>query len=135
MSPEGVTAGEWAIPESDLEERFETTGGPGGQHANRSETEVRLRLDIETSSLPDEVKAKLTSRIGPVIEVVAGESRSQWRNRALARQRMGEAIEAALVDPLPRKTTKPTRASKQKRLESKKARGKLKKLRRPPEID
>lgn len=130
-----LDVGRYTIPGSELEESFETSGGPGGQHANRNETAVRLRFDIAGSSLPDEVRAKLRSRIGDTAEVTAADSRSQFRNRALARKRLQEKLRQALVDPSKRKKTRPTRASKRRRLENKRARGRKKKLRRPPEIE
>ena len=135
MSPEGLTIGEWLIPDADLEELFSTPGGPGGQHANRNETAVTLRLNVRQSSLPDEVKAKLVDRLSPVVEVNSSESRSQWRNRALARQRLAEKLEAALVDPTPRKPTKPSRSADRKRLDAKKERSETKRRRRPPGPD
>ncbi len=135
MSPEGLAVGEWLIPEAELEELFSTPGGPGGQHANRNETAVTLRVDLVESSLPEEVKAKLMGRLSPVVEANSSESRSQWRNRALARQRLAEKLEAALVDPTPRKPTKPPRSADQKRLDQKKVRSEQKRQRRPPGPD
>jgi len=118
-----------------VEERFDTSGGPGGQHANKNETAVTLRFEPSTSSLPEEIKEKLSTRLGPVIEVTATDTRSQWRNRALARERLAAKLETALVDPKPRKKTKPTRAARERRLESKKARSETKRKRRPPDLD
>lgn len=120
------------ILDAELEESFDTSGGPGGQHANRNATAVRLRLDVAGSSLPDDVKRTLTDRIGDVIEVHAAESRSQFRNRALARQRMAEVIEEALKPRPRRKKTRPTRASQVRRVEEKRKRGETKRLRQPP---
>ncbi len=133
MIGEGITVGRWLIPESELEERFETSGGPGGQHANKNETAVILRFDVTSSSLPEEIRHKLARRVGPVIEVTAADTRSQWQNRGLARDRMTEKLERALVDPKPRKKTKPTRAARERRLATKKARSNLKQRRRPPD--
>ena len=130
-----LQVGEWTIPAAELEERFDTSGGPGGQHANRNETMVRLRLDVERSSLPDDVKSKLIGRLGSVIEVTSSDQRSQSRNRETARLRMKERIESALVEPKTRKTTKPTKASKKRRVEDKKARSEVKKARRRPTVD
>jgi ribosome-associated protein len=130
---EGITVGRWLIPESELEERFETSGGPGGQHANKNETAVILRFDVTSSSLPEEIRHKLARRVSPVIEVTAADTRSQWQNRGLARERMTEKLERALVDPKPRKKTKPTRAARERRLATKKARSNLKQRRRPPD--
>lgn len=127
--------GRYTIPAAELEESFVTSGGPGGQHANRSETAVQLRFDIASSSLPEDVRSKLLDRIGEHAEVTASDSRSQFRNRALARQRLQEKIEKALIDPPKRRRTRPTRASKRRRLEEKKARGRTKKLRKPPDIE
>lgn len=131
-----LKVGRYTIPASELEESFETSGGPGGQHANRNETTVRLRLDIaSSSSLPDEIRSKLRERIGDVAEVTAADSRSQFRNRALARKRLQEKLRQAMVDPPKRKKTRPTRASKRRRLEEKKHRGRKKRLRQPPDIE
>ncbi len=127
--------GRYTIPAAELVETFETSGGPGGQHANRSSTAVRLRFEIAESSLPDDVRAKLVERIGPTAEVNASESRSQFRNRALARRRLTEKLEQALVDAPKRKKTRPTRASKKRRLEQKRTRGRIKRLRQPPDLD
>jgi ribosome-associated protein len=135
VTGEGITVGEWLIPESELEERFDTSGGPGGQHANRNETAVTLRLNIDESSLPDELRAKLSRRIGSSVEVTAADTRSQWRNREIARERLEAKLERALVEPKPRRKTKPSKAAQERRLDEKKARGDLKQKRRPPEPD
>lgn len=127
--------GQFRIPAAELDESFDTSGGPGGQHANRNETAVRLRFDIAKSSLPDEVRNKLVERIGELAEVTATDSRSQFRNRALARQRLKEKLEKALIDPPRRKETRPTRASKRRRLERKRARGETKRSRQTPDLD
>ena len=128
-----LQVGLFTIPAEELQETFETSGGPGGQHANRSATAVRLRLDVAGSSLPNEIRSKLRDRIGEHVEVVATDSRSQWRNRAIARQRMREKIERALIDPPKRRETRPTRTSQKKRVEEKRARGQTKRLRKPPD--
>lgn len=134
MSQEGIKFGKWDIPEGDLEESFDTSGGPGGQHANRSATAVTLRFDLEASSLPEDVIARLTGRLGKsVVVVTASESRSQWRNRALARQRLVETLEKASKPRPKRRKTKPTRASKERRLEEKRRRSEIKKKRQTPE--
>jgi ribosome-associated protein len=130
-----LTVRGYTIPGDELEEIFETSGGPGGQHANRSATAVRLRFDVAGSSLPDEARTRLTQRLGDIVEVSAADSRSQFRNRAIARKRLVERIEKALVDPPKRRRTRPTRASKQRRLEEKRARSETKRLRQPPDLD
>ncbi|MEE8406489.1 MAG: alternative ribosome rescue aminoacyl-tRNA hydrolase ArfB [Acidimicrobiia bacterium] len=132
---EDLVVGSLTIPASELEERFETSGGPGGQHANRSETTVRLRFRVSESSLPIEVRERLVSRLGDLVEVSSAESRSQHQNREMARRRLAARIEEALADPKPRKKTRPTRASKNKRLTEKKARSEVKKQRQQPRID
>lgn len=132
---EDLVVGGHPIPGDELEEFFETSGGPGGQHANRSATAVRLRFDVSASSLPDDVRTKLTQRLGAVVEVTIADSRSQFRNRAIARRRLRERLEKALADPPKRRPTRPTRSSKQQRLEDKRARSETKRLRRRPETD
>lgn len=135
MTGQGITVGQWLIPESELEERFETSGGPGGQHANRSETAVTLRFDISSSSLPDEIRARLSGRLGPIVEVTASDTRSQWRNREIARERMTGRLEQAMVVPKRRRKTKPSRQARESRLAEKKARSEVKKGRRSPGAD
>lgn len=121
------------IPEHEIEETFHTSGGPGGQHANRSETAVRLRFRVGHSSLPREVKDRLISRLGEVVEVTASDERSQLRNREIARERLVNRLEEGLKRPRKRKKTRRTRASNERRLRKKKARSRKKKLRKPPE--
>ncbi len=135
MTGDGITVGDWLIPESELEERFDTSGGPGGQHANRNETAVTLRFQIGGSSLPAPVQEKLIRRLGDRVEVVAAETRSQWRNREIARERLVAKLDGALVDPKPRRKTKPSKAARDRRLGEKRARSDLKQKRRRPEPD
>ncbi len=127
--------GEYTIPDVELEETFDTSGGPGGQHANKSETAVRLRFHIRDSSLPAEAKQRLIDRLGETVEVKASESRSQFRNRALARQQLKEKLEKGLKRRPRRRRTRPSRASKKKRVESKRARADIKRLRQRPTAD
>jgi ribosome-associated protein len=135
VTGEGITVGGWLIPEPELEERFDTSGGPGGQHANRNETAVTLRFSIADSSLPPDLQERLIRRLGPWVEVNAADTRSQWRNREVARERLIAKLEDALVVPKPRKKTKPSKAARERRLESKKARSEVKQKRRPPEVE
>ena len=128
----GVRFGRFEIPEHELDETFETSGGPGGQHANRSSTAVRLRFSVPDCSLPEDVRRRLAKELGEQIEVIAADSRSQFRNRAIARKRMGEKLDEALVPDTPRKPTRPTRASRRRRLAAKRARSEKKRLRRRP---
>lgn len=130
-----LEVGKYLIDGEDLEERFETSGGPGGQHANRSATAVVLRFDVEASSLPDEAKDLIAARLGPVVQVTATDSRSQAKNRRIARERMAATLSGALVVRRKRKKTKPTRASKEKRRRDKQARSETKRHRRRPADD
>jgi ribosome-associated protein len=134
LTEDPLVVGSWTIPESEIEESFHTSGGPGGQHANRSETAVRLRFDVAaSSSLPEEVKQRIIERAGEVIEVSASEDRSQLRNRETARRRLVERLELALARPKRRKRTRPTMASRQRRLASKQERAEVKRRRRRPD--
>lgn len=132
---DGLEVGGHRISEDELEERFETWGGPGGQHANRSATAVVLRFDIGASSLPDDIKQRLSSRLGEVIEVRAADHRSQARNRELARRRLADRASEALRPEKRRRRTRPTRASRQRRRQAKQARSETKRLRRRPRQD
>lgn len=127
--------GDYTIPAAELEETFATSGGPGGQHANRSATAVRLRFDVSASSLPEEARTRIAARLGDTIEVTSAESRSQFRNRAIARRQMKAKLEEALKQRPKRKKTRPTRASKRRRLAEKRARSEKKRLRQPPGVE
>lgn len=136
MTDTPLVVGSWTIPDAEIEESFHTSGGPGGQHANRSETAVRLRFDVNASTtLPEEVKQRIIARAGEVIEVNASEERSQLRNRETARRRLVERIETALARPKRRRRTKPSRAAGERRLASKRARAEKKRRRRRPKLD
>ena len=135
MIGEGITVGGWPIPESELEERFDTSGGPGGQHANRNETAVTIRFEIQGSSFPEAVRDKLLQRLGARIEVTASETRSQWRNREIARERLIQRLEAAMVEAKPRRKTKPGKKAHAERLSAKRARSEIKKGRQRPSGD
>lgn len=132
---EDLEIGRHVIPGGELEESFDTPGGPGGQHANRNETAVRLRFDIARSSLPEDLKQRLIGRLGEIVETVSSDSRSQFRNRALARQRLKAKLEEAMIERRERRPTRPTLLSRRRRLAAKRARGETKRLRRPPESE
>jgi ribosome-associated protein len=119
-----------------LEWRTTGSGGPGGQHANTSDTRVEVRFPVDTSpSLAPRQRALLLERIGPVARATASDSRSQTRNRELALERLRSKLEAALrVDP-PRRSTKPTKSAKQARLDAKRRQSDRKQDRRRPSDD
>ena len=119
------------IPRSEIELRFSRSSGPGGQHAQKSDTRVEATFDVESSaSLSEAQKRRVTAKAGPVLRAVAQDERSQWRNRELATERLVEALREALRVPRKRKPTKPSKASKERRLEAKRRRGQVKRLRR-----
>ena len=119
------------IPLEEFEWRFSGSGGPGGQHANTSNTRVECVFSIATSpSLGPRQREKLLSRFGPVLRVVAADERSQLRNRDLALRRISDRLAAALVEERHRISTRPTRASKERRLQTKRVRSATKQQRR-----
>jgi ribosome-associated protein len=123
-----------AIPVSEIELRFSRSSGPGGQHAQKTETRVEATFDVEASSgLSEAQKARVLRRAGPVIRVVAQDERSQARNRELAVERLVASLREALKVERRRRPTKPTAASRERRLDEKRRRGQVKQLRRPPE--
>jgi ribosome-associated protein len=121
------------VPEHELEWRFTGSGGPGGQHANTANTRVELVWDISASTAPGpRQRALLLDRLGPVVRVVVTDARSQARNRELARERLQARVTAALrIDP-PRRPTRPTRASQERRLQAKRQHAERKQQRRDP---
>ena len=122
------------LPLADIELRFSRSSGPGGQHANTSETRVEASLDVEaTAALTDAQKRRVVAKAGPVLRAVAQDERSQLRNRELAIERLVEQLRQALKVERRRVATKPTAASRERRLESKKRRSQTKRLRRPPD--
>src|SRR5436853_7332477 len=122
-----------SIPVRELEWHFTASGGPGGQHANTSNTKVELRFDVLGSeSLGPRQRARLLERLGPVVRVVVSDERSQLRNRQLALERLATRLAAALHVERRRVATAPSSASKRRRLEHKRRRGELKRQRRPP---
>ena len=122
-----------SIPRSEIELRFSRSSGPGGQHAQKSDTRVEAIFDVESSAaLSDVQKRRVVARAGPVLRAVAQDERSQWRNRELATERLVDTLREALRVPRRRRPTKPTKASVEKRLERKRRRSDVKRLRRPP---
>ena len=135
-APRGIT-----IPASELTERFSHSGGPGGQGVNTSDSRVQLSLDISTTTALNEIQRarvleRLSSRLADgVLTVTVSNERLQHRNRAAARKRLAEIIREAIIPPVPRRATKPTRASQRRRLEAKKRRSSIKRDRRRPNTE
>jgi ribosome-associated protein len=122
-----------SIPRAEIELRFSRSSGPGGQHAQKSDTRVEATFDVEASSaLSAAQKRRVVAKAGPVLRAVAQDERSQWRNRELATERLVEALREALHVPRPRRPTKPGKAAVERRLDAKRRRGERKRLRRPP---
>jgi ribosome-associated protein len=122
-----------SIPRDEIALRFSRSSGPGGQHAQKSDTRVEASFDVEASTALSEVqKRRVVARAGPVIRAVAQDERSQWRNRELATERLVEQLREALRVPRRRRPTRPTKAAIERRLEQKRRRSDVKRLRRPP---
>jgi ribosome-associated protein len=121
------------IPLDELEWRFTGSGGPGGQHANTSNTRVEVRFDVEASeALGPRQRARLLERLGPVVRAVASDRRSQAQNRALALDRLRDRLAAALHVEPPRVATRPTAASRERRVDAKRRQAARKRDRRRP---
>ncbi len=120
------------IPLSEVHLRFTPSGGPGGQHANKVATRVELRFDVAGSpSLTPGQRARLLSRLGPEVRLVVDEERSQRRNRTLALERLAQRLAAGLRVTPPRRATRPTKGSVERRLEAKRRQSARKRERRP----
>ena len=120
-----------AIPLAELRWRFSRSGGPGGQHANTSDTRAEVIFDVASSpSLGPRQRDRLLAKLGPEVRAVASDERSQARNRELALQRLRARIADALHIEKPRTATRPTRASKERRLADKKRQSERKRTRR-----
>ena len=122
-----------SIPRSEIELRFSRSSGPGGQHAQKTETRAEAIFDVERSvGLTDAQKRRVIGKTGPVLRAVAQDERSQWRNREFATERVVEALREALKVERRRRPTKPTAAAERRRREQKRRRSETKRLRRPP---
>lgn len=121
------------IPRHELEWRFSPSGGPGGQHANTSDTRAEVRFDVASSpTLTEGQRARLLERLGPVVRVVASDERSQARNRELALARLRDRLAAALRVERPRRPTVPGAGARERRLQAKRRRAQRKRLRSAP---
>jgi ribosome-associated protein len=127
------------IPDHEIMHRASRASGPGGQHVQKTASRVEVLWDLaRTTSLTDEERARVWARLrnrvdkDGVLRVVAEDERSQHRNREIALARLREMVERALAVPRPRKATKPSRAARERRLQAKKRRGAVKRMRRTP---
>src|SRR5438270_8704704 len=128
--------GRLAIPLSQITLRTSRSSGPGGQHANVTASRVEAIFDVLASrSLSDAQRERLLDRAGPRIVAVAQDERSQARNRELALARLSERLARALDVPRPRRATRPTAASRRRRLDAKRQAAERKRGRRPPPGD
>ena len=122
-----------SIPLSEITFRYSRSSGPGGQHAQKSETRVEALFDVDaSSSLTDRQKHRVVRKAGPVLKAVAQDERSQARNRELAVERVADALREALRVERRRVPTKPSKAAVERRLEQKRRRSQTKRLRQPP---
>jgi len=133
MSDDLIVTNSVRIPRHEIEMSFSTSGGPGGQHANKSATRVELRVDLTASTaFSPAQRDRVVERLGDEIRVVADDERSQLRNRALAEERLVARLQSALYVQRRRRSTKPTRGSQERRITAKKQRGQKKRLRQKP---
>jgi ribosome-associated protein len=120
-----------SLPRSEIDFRYSRSSGPGGQHAQKSDTRVEAIFDVESSAaLTDAQKRRVTAKAGPVLRAIAQDERSQWRNRELATERLVDQLREALRVPRRRRPTKPTKAAVERRLEQKRRRSERKRQRR-----
>ncbi|WP_354698405.1 Peptide chain release factor 2 [Paraconexibacter sp. AEG42_29] len=125
-----------AIPLTEVALRTTRSSGPGGQHANVTDSRVEASFDVAASgALSDAQKARVVARVGPVVRAVAQDARSQLRNRELALERLEGKLRQALHVDRPRRATKPSRGAKQRRLDAKKQLGQRKAGRQRPRFD
>ena len=124
------------LPLAEISWRATTSGGPGGQHANRALSRVEVQFDVERSvTLGPRQRARLLDRLGPTVRASTSESRSQARNRQLALERLASKLSAGLRDQAPRRATRPTKSSQVRRVEQKRHRAQTKQTRRAPRPD
>ncbi len=122
-----------AIPMSEITWRASTSGGPGGQHANRTLSRVDVQFVVaQSSALGPRQRTRLLERYGPVVRASASDSRSQSRNRQLALERLAERLAEGLRTEPPRRPTRPTKGSQVRRVEAKRRRSEVKRHRQAP---
>jgi ribosome-associated protein len=120
-----------SLPRSEIDFRYSRSSGPGGQHAQKSDTRVEASFDVASSlALSETQKRRVVAKAGPVLRAIAQDERSQWRNRELATERLVEQLREALRVPRRRRPTKPTKASVERRLNQKRRRSERKRQRR-----
>lgn len=128
--------GSVAIPLAEIDLRTTRSSGPGGQHANVTDSRVEASFDVAASAtLSDGQKARVLAKAGPVIRAVSQDARSQLRNRDIALERLAGKLRDALHVDRPRRPTKPSRRAKAKRVDAKKQVGERKQNRRRPRLD
>ena len=131
MTPDG-----WRVDPGAVTWTATRSGGPGGQHANTSDTAVTATLDVAGAGLPEAVQTRVRARIGAVVTARSADTRSQWRNRQLAWERLAARLDAAARPPqAPRRSTRPSRGAVAERLEGKRRRSEVKRHRRRPTDD
>jgi ribosome-associated protein len=122
-----------SIPLEEIEVRASRSGGPGGQHANKTASRIEAVFDVRASpSLTDSQKERIAARLGPRVTAVSQDSRGQARNRAIALERLRSRLAGALTPPKRRRPTRPSRGAKERRLESKRRQSQRKQQRRRP---
>lgn len=131
-----MTAPRWTVPESEIRFRFMASGGPGGQHANRSNTKVEavFRVD-ESPTMPAALRERVQARLGTTVRVTVDDERSQARNREIAVERLRARVRDAGRVARTRRATRPSRASQRRRVEQKRRRGDVKRQRRRPSAE
>jgi ribosome-associated protein len=123
------------IPLAELEWKVSRSGGPGGQHANTSDSRVEVRFSVvDSDALGPRQRARLLERLGPMVRAVAADSRSQARNRATALDRLAARLAAGLAVEPPRRPTRPSRGAKERRISEKRRQGERKQARRRPDL-
>jgi len=126
----------WQVPEAEIEFRFSASGGPGGQHANRTMSKVEAVFRVaESPSMPAGLQRRVQRQLGEVVRVTVSDERSQFRNRELAVQRLRDKVASAGRVERSRKATRPTRGSQERRRDAKQRRGQVKRGRQRPTAD